>query len=161
MSPQGHSLCLGLCLYHNSSQAPCHQGEIESSWLNVHSALEETMTTLFLCFYSRNLGKSGLRVSCLGLGKYSWYHVGWAGRWKVGEDTIKWLVYKSGPHLRWEGLCDQPCPTPPSDPFLPNTAPCLSGPRSPGAHDALGGHPTERNLILMRTLEEDSSVTSN
>lgn len=47
----------------------------------LHAASYGEVFTVLLCFCSRNLGKSGLRVSCLGLGKYSgcYWRDGWEG----------------------------------------------------------------------------------
>lgn len=47
----------------------------------LQAASHGEVLTVLLCFCSRNLGKSGLRVSCLGLGKYSgcYWGDGWEG----------------------------------------------------------------------------------
>jgi hypothetical protein len=51
----------------------------------VYGFAQESNDHVLLYFYSRNLGKSGLRVSCLGLGKYLGCLVGVAVRWETGE----------------------------------------------------------------------------
>lgn len=100
---------------------------------------------MLLYFYSRNLGKSGLRVSCLGLGKYQGYHVG--VDWEVGDwgehqgsdwDQVetqsqvrRGFPTSMGPLL----LLSLSCPTQPSPSLRP---------KSHCAHDALWG-PSSRN----------------
>lgn len=84
------------------------------------------------------------------------YHVGWAGRWKTGEDTRKWLGYKSGPHLRWEGTLwpalshssfwsfpaqHSPLPLRPKEPWCPR---CLRGGPSNRKKSDTNAHPRRR-----------------
>lgn len=74
-------LHLWLCLYQDSSRImPKGRYDIH---LSMYSFTWGNDDQVLLCFYYRNLGKSGLRVSCLGLGKYWGCGVGVG--WKVGD----------------------------------------------------------------------------
>lgn len=90
---------------------------------------------VLLYFYSRNLGKSGLRVSCLGLGKYLGCHVG--VRWEVGDwggfQGVSGVQFGTQSQARRDFLT--PLPHFPFWAFPAQQALALSSPRSQCVHD--------------------------
>lgn len=97
----------------------------------LHVASHGEVLTVLLCFCSRNLGKSGLRVSCLGLGKYYGFY--WRNRWEGGSlrgyqrvtvmQVNQGLISEEGD---WPAL-----PHFHSELFLPSIPLSLSMPRDP------------------------------